>query len=75
MNNLREVTKDNIKSFLRTRKSTKFYFKFPFHPEGHKTLVVECEGFLKYSKGFLSSEGLKEVIYEDAWKAYKKYKK
>lgn len=75
-----EITEQNIRSFLKTRKDNKYYFKFPWL-KGKKTLVVEIEGLMQYWTGRSAgggktkidiSEGIKEYICEEAFKTYNK---
>ncbi len=57
-----EVTRDNIQSFLKTRKGSKYYFKFPGMK---KTLICEEAGILSYTIHD------KEYVLDEAFKAYK----
>ena len=78
-----EITRENIKSFLKTRKDNRYYFKFPWMPEGYKTLICEVEGLMRYwtnrdeidkSKAFRINFDLmrKDSVFDEAFEAYQK---
>ena len=68
-----KITEKNIRSYLKTKRDNKYYFKFPWFKK-HQTLIVELEDVKEIleDKNINTRLFIKELVAESAFNAYRK---